>query len=88
MCKAKFTIIAIGALAAIVSLSASTEAGTCQPVNAKGKGKDIATATTRAQADLAVKAALLAGKVTQTSTNCVPGPTKVVCKISAVVCPR
>ena len=88
MRKAKFTIIAIGALAAIVSLSASTEAGTCQPVNAKGKGKDIATATTRAQADLAVKAALLAGKVTQTSTNCVPGPTKVVCKISAVVCPR
>ena len=89
MGKAKFTVIAgaIGALAA-VSLSGPVEAGTCQPVDAKGKGKDVATATTRAQADLAVKAAVLVGKVTQTSTNCTPGPTKVVCKISAVVCPR
>ena len=89
MGKAKFTVIAgaIGALAA-VSLSGPVEAGTCQPVDVKGKGKDIATATTRAQADLAVKAAVLGGKVTQTSTNCTPGPTKVVCKISAVVCPR
>ena len=43
MRKTKLTVIAIGALAAIVSLSASVEAGTCQPVNAKGKGKDIAT---------------------------------------------
>ena len=45
-------------------------------------------ATTRAQADLAAKAAFIKGKVTQTSTNCTPGPTKVVCKISAVVCPK
>jgi hypothetical protein len=90
MRKAKFTVIAGAtcALAAVLSLSGPVEAGTCQPVDAKGKGKDIATATTRAQADLAVKAAVLAGKVTQTSTNCTPGPTKVVCKISAVVCPR
>jgi hypothetical protein len=90
MRRAKFTVIAgaIGALAAVLSLSGPVEAGTCQPVDAKGKGKDIATATTRAQADLAVKAAVLVGKVTQTSTNCTPGPTKVVCKISAVVCPR
>jgi hypothetical protein len=90
MRKAKFTVIAGAtcALAAVLSLSGPVEAGTCQPVDAKGKGKDIATATTRAQADLAVKAAVLGGKVTQTSTNCVPGPTKVVCKISAVVCPR
>ena len=88
MRRAKFTVIAgaIGALAAVLSLSGPVEAGTCQPVDAKGKGKDIAT--TRAQADLAVKAAVLVGKVTQTSTNCTPGPTKVVCKISAVVCPR
>ena len=89
MRKAKFTVIAgaIGALAA-VSLSGPVEAGTCQPVDVKGKGKDIATATTRTQTDLAVKAAVLGGKDTQTSTNCTPGPTKVVCKISAVVCPR
>jgi hypothetical protein len=90
MREAKFTVIAgaIGALAVVLSLSGPVEAGTCQPVDAKGKGKDIATATPRAQADLAVKAAVLGGKVTQTSTNCTPGPTKVVCKISAVVCPR
>jgi hypothetical protein len=63
MRKAKFTVIAgaIGALAA-VSLSGPVEAGTCQPVDVKGKGKDIATATTRAQADLAVKATVLGGK--------------------------
>ena len=90
MRKAKFTVIAgaIAAFAAVLSCSAPVEAGTCQPVDAKGKGKDIATATTRAQADLAVKAAVLRGRVTQTSTNYVPGPTKVVCKISTGVCPK
>ena len=90
MRKAKLTVIAgaIGALAAVLSFSGPAGAGTCQPVDAKGKGKDIASATTRAQADLAAKAAVLRGRVTQTSTNCVPGPTKVVCKISAVVCPN
>jgi hypothetical protein len=81
-------VTAIGALAAVLSFSGPVEAGTCQPVKAKGKGKDIATATTLAQVDLAVKAAALRGTVTQTSTNCVPGPTNVVCKISAVVCPK
>jgi len=90
MRKAKFTVIAgaIAAFAAVLGFSGPVEAGTCQPVNAKGKGKDIAMATTRAQPDLAVKAAVLRGTVTQTSTNCVPGPTKVVCKISAVVGPK
>jgi hypothetical protein len=88
--KAKFAVIAgaMAAFAAVLSFSGPVEAGTCQPVNAKGRGKDIAMATTRAQADLAVKAAALRGRVTQTSTNCVPAPTKVVCKISAVVCPK
>ena len=40
MRTAKFTVIAgaIGALAA-VSLSGPVEAGTCQPVDAKGKGR-------------------------------------------------
>ena len=52
----------------------AVEAGTCQPVKAKGKGKNIAEATTLAQVDLAQKAAAIRGKVTQTSTNCVPGP--------------
>jgi hypothetical protein len=90
MRRAKFTVIAgaIAAFAALLSFAGPVVAGTCQPVDAKGKGKDIATATTRAQADLAVKATVLRGRVTQTSTNCVPAPTKVVCKISAVVCPK
>jgi hypothetical protein len=40
MRKAKFTVIAgaIGA-AAVLSFSGPVEAGTCQPVDAKGKGK-------------------------------------------------
>jgi hypothetical protein len=90
MRKAKFTIVAgaIVALAAVLSVQGPVEAGTCQSVKAKGKGKNIAAATTLAQADLASKASALKGKVTQTSTNCVPGPTAVVCKISAVVCPK
>jgi hypothetical protein len=89
MRTAKFTVIAgaIGALAA-VSLSGTGRGRNLPTGRRKGQGEDIATATTRAQADLAVKAAVLVGKVTQTSTNCTPGPTKVVCKISAVVCPR
>lgn len=88
--KANLAVVAcvVAALGAVFSSSAPVEAGTCQPVKAKGKGKNIAEATTRAQADLAVKAAAIGGKVTQTSTNCVPGPTNVVCKIQAVVCPK
>ncbi len=78
----------VAALAAVFSFSAPVEAGTCQPVKAKGKGKNIAEATTLAQVDLAQKAAAMRGKVTQTTTNCVPGPTNVVCKIQAVVCPK
>ena len=88
--KAKFAVVAcvIAALAAVVSFSGPVEAGTCQPVKAKGKGKNIAEATTLAQIDLTQKAAAIGGKVTQSSTNCVPGPTNVVCKISAIVCPK
>ena len=89
--KARFLVIAgiaIGTFAAVLNVSVPVEAGTCQPVKAKGKAGDIATATTLAHADLAVKAAALGGKVTQTSSNCVPGPKGVVCRISAVVCPR
>ena len=83
--KARFLVIAgvaIGTLAAVLNVSAPVEAGTCQPVKAKGKGRDIATASTLAEASLAVKAAALGGTVTQTSSNCVPGPTVVVCRIS------
>lgn len=88
--KANLAVVAcvIAALAAVFSPSAPVEAGTCQSVKAKGKGKNIAEATTLAQADLVREAAKIGGKITQTSTNCVPGPNNVVCKISAVVCPK
>lgn len=90
MRKAKFIIIAgaIGALAAVLSFSGPVEAGTCQPVKAKGRAKDAATATTRAQIELIQRAARLGGTISQTSTNCMPGPSGVVCKMSAVVCPK
>ena len=80
--------IAIGTVAAALCFSEPAEAGTYSPVKAKGKAGDIATATTLAQVDLVQKAAALGGKVTQTSTDCVPGPKGVVCRISAVVCPK
>jgi hypothetical protein len=57
-------------------------------VKAKGMAKDMATATLYAQADLKQTAKSLRGRVTQTSTNCLPVPTGYRCKISAVVCPN
>ena len=86
--KTQFVVsTAIAAVVALV-LSAPVGAGTCVPVKAKGFAKNIAKATTLAQIELTQKAANLRGKVTQTSTNCVPGPSGVTCKISAVVCPK
>jgi hypothetical protein len=64
------------------------QAGTCQLVKAKGVAKDMATATLFAQADLKQTAKSMKGKVTQASTNCVPGPDGYRCKITAVVCPK
>jgi hypothetical protein len=77
---------AIGIIAALI-VTEPVHAGTCQPVTAKGRASDPATATTRAQVDLTQKAASIGGRVTQTSTNCIPGPTDTVCKIKAIVCP-
>jgi hypothetical protein len=81
-------VVAIGAFAATLGAPEPVEAGTCQPVKAKGRAKDAATATTRAQVELIQRAARLGGNISQTSTNCVPGPTGVVCKMSAVACPK
>ena len=50
--------------------------------------KTLALATLYAQADLQQTAKSMKGKVTQTSTNCVPGPSNYKCKIDAVVCPK
>jgi hypothetical protein len=86
--KVALTAVVIATVAAAVGFAESAQAGTCQPVKAKGVAKDLATATIFAQADLKQTAKSLGGKVTQTSTNCVPGPTGYRCKISAVVCPK
>jgi hypothetical protein len=75
-------------LAVAIGFAQPVQAGTCQPVNAKGVAKDMATATKYAQADLKQTAKSMRGKVTQTSTNCVPGPNKYMCRINAVVCPK
>jgi hypothetical protein len=73
-CKTQFVVSTAVAAVVAVLLSAPVEAGTCVPVKAKGFANNIAKATTLAQIDLTKKAASLRGKVTQTSTNCVPGP--------------
>jgi len=77
----------IGFISAVVNFAEPAQAGTCQPVTAYAKASDPATATTRAQASLTRKAARIGGRITQTSTNCVPGPVRYTCKIKAVVCP-
>lgn len=86
----KITLIV--ALIAIVACGhgfvAPAQAGTCQSVRAKGVGKNIATATKYAQADLKQTAKSMKGNVTQASTNCSAVPDGYKCKISAVVCPK
>ena len=88
MSKYLVAIFALSIIASAIHFVEPVQAGTCQPVKAKGKGKNIATATEMAQTDLKQKAKAIGGKVNQTNTNCVPGPTAVVCKIDAVVCPK
>ena len=80
--------ISAALLVAVIGLNAPAQAGTCQPVRAKGVAKTLALATLYAQADLTQTAKSMKGRVTQTSTNCVPGPSNYKCKIDAVVCPK
>ena len=77
----------IGIIAAL-SFAGPVEAGTCQSIKAKGQAAKLAIAQAYAQADLKQTAKSMGGKVTQTSTNCVPGPSGYRCKIDAVVCPK
>jgi hypothetical protein len=86
--KAPMIAVLIGIAAPGFSLAEPAEPRTCSPVKAKGSGKNVARATDDAQDNLRKKARAMGGKVTQTSSNCVPGPTGVVCKINAVVCPK
>ena len=66
----------------------AVQAGTCQPVKAKGVAKDLKTATLYAQADLKQTAKSMKGKVTQATTNCERFGPDFHCKINAVVCPK
>ena len=86
-CKQLGVALATGAIL-LLGVAGQVEAGTCQPVKAKGAAAKLATAQAYAQADLKQTAKHLGGRVTQTSMNCVPGPSGYRCKISAVVCPK
>jgi hypothetical protein len=85
--KTRLATAVIG-IVAVLSFAGPAAAGTCQSVKAKGQAAKLATAQAYAQADLKQTAKSMGGKVTQTSTNCVPGPSGYRCKIDAVVCPK
>lgn len=80
--------VAFGAIAASAVIAEPAMAGTCMPVTVKGRGPDPATATTKASVKLTQRAAMLRGKIKNSSTNCQKGPPGgFVCTTSAVVCP-
>lgn len=58
----KTSLIAAAILACTLGFAAPAQAGTCQPVTAKGVAKNIATATKYAQADLKQTAKALTKK--------------------------
>lgn len=86
--KAQISAVLLGLVIGVFGLPESGGAGTCSPVKAKGFGKNVTKATEAAQANLKLKAKAMGGKVTQTSSNCIPGPFGTTCKIEAVVCPK
>ena len=79
-------VVAVFAVA--FSFAGPVQAGTCQPVRAKGVGKDLKTATLYTQADLKQTAKSMKGKVTEATTKCDRAFGEFHCKIDAVVCPR
>ena len=85
------TILAAAAVAAIVgalSFAGPVQAGTCQPVTARGVAKDLKTATLYARADLKQTAKSMKGKVTQANTKCEKAFGEFRCKSEGVVCPK
>jgi hypothetical protein len=80
--------VALGAIAAGAVIAEPAMAGTCMPVTVRGRGPDPATATTKASIKLTQRAAMLRGRIKNSSTNCQKGPPGgFVCTTSAVVCP-
>ena len=84
----KLIVALIAVTACGLGFAEPAQAGTCQPVKAKGVGKSVAIATVYAQDDLKQTAKGLGGRVTQATTNCGPVTDGYKCKISAVVCPK
>ena len=64
------TAAIVASLAVAFSFAEPVQAGTCQPVRAKGVAKDMKTATLYAQADLKQTAKSMKGKATQATTKC------------------
>jgi hypothetical protein len=85
MIRKAFVVVWFAALA--VAIAAPAQAGTCQPVSAKGRAADPATATTKAQAKLVKQAARMSGKLMNTSTSCKQGALGAECKMTGAVCP-
>lgn len=87
MIRKALLVVWLGALAATFVIAGAAQAGTCQPVSAKGRAADPATATTKAQAKLVKQAARIGGKLMNTSTSCKQGALGAECKMSGAVCP-
>ena len=69
MNKVTVVAVAFAISAAAFSFTAPVQAGTCQPVKAKGFADTLAKATLYAQADLKQTAKSMKGKVTQATTR-------------------
>ncbi len=87
MIRTILLIAGLGVLTAMFALVDSAQAGTCQPVSAKGRGADAATATTKAQAKLVQRAARKGGKLMNTSTSCKKGVLGFECTMTGASCP-
>lgn len=88
MNKVTVVAVAFAISAAAFSFTAPVQAGTCQPVKAKGFADTLAKATLYAQADLKQTAKSMKGKVTQATTKCEKMMGKFHCIVDAVVCPK
>ena len=85
----KVTVAAAFAIcAAAFSVTAPVQAGTCQPVKAKGVANTLAKAILYAQADLKQTAKSMKGKVTAATTKCEKVFGDFHCHIDATVCPK
>ena len=77
------TAAIVASLAVAFSFAEPVQAGTCQPVRAKGVAKDMKTATLYAQADLKQTAKSMKGKATQATTKCDRAFGEFHCKVDA-----